>query len=63
MERLAALIDKTKNLTPAWESGAVDERSALLDYWVLEVLIVVEADTRHETGERQDCDRSAARGS
>jgi hypothetical protein len=42
MERLSKLIDKTKNLAAAWEVATVEERSTLLDYWVLEVLIVAE---------------------
>lgn len=31
-----------KTLAAAWETGTVEERSTLLDYWVLEVLMVVE---------------------
>lgn len=41
-ERLASIIHESRNLAAAWDSAGPEERRVLLDYWVLDVLIVVE---------------------
>jgi hypothetical protein len=41
-ERLEGIIHESRNLAAAWDSAGPEERRILLDYWVLDVLIVVE---------------------
>lgn len=41
-KRLEAVVHETRNLAAAWDSAGPEERRILLDYWVLDVLIVVE---------------------
>lgn len=39
--RLAGIIHESRNLAAAWKTAGPEERKILLDYWVLDVLIVV----------------------
>ncbi|HEU4629136.1 MAG TPA: recombinase family protein [Gemmatimonadaceae bacterium] len=41
-ERLEGIIHESRNLGAAWEKAGPEERRILFDYWVLDVLIVVE---------------------
>ena len=41
-ERLEAIIHESRNLAAAWDQAGPEERRILLDYWVVDVLIVVE---------------------
>jgi hypothetical protein len=41
-ERLSKVIDDTRNLAETWDKVGLDERRLLLDWWVLDVQIVVE---------------------
>ena len=41
-EGLSAIIHETRNLAAAWDHAGPEERKVLLDYWVYDVLIVVE---------------------
>ena len=41
-ERLEAIIHESRNLAAAWDKSGPEERRILLDYWVVDVLIVVE---------------------
>nr|WP_230981081.1 hypothetical protein [Gemmatimonas groenlandica] len=36
-----AVIDESRNIGDLWESSSLEQRSMILDYWVLDVLIVV----------------------
>jgi hypothetical protein len=41
-ERLTGMIDETRNLAETWDRVGLEERRILLDWWVLDVLIVLE---------------------
>ncbi len=41
-DRLSKVIDETRNLAETWDKVGLDERRLLLDWWVLDVQIVVE---------------------
>ncbi|AHG89847.1 Recombinase [Gemmatirosa kalamazoonensis] len=41
-ERLCGIIHETRNIAAAWAKSGPEERKILLDYWVYDVLIVVE---------------------
>ena len=41
-DRLTSVIDETRNLAATWDKVGLEERRVLLDWWVLDVLIVVE---------------------
>lgn len=41
-QRLQGIIKESRNLAAAWDSAGPEERRILFDYWVLDVLIVVE---------------------
>ncbi|ODT04187.1 MAG: hypothetical protein ABS52_05920 [Gemmatimonadetes bacterium SCN 70-22] len=41
-DRLSSIIHESRNLADAWETAGPEERTILLDYWVADVLIVVE---------------------
>jgi hypothetical protein len=41
-ERVSAIIHETRNLAAAWKKASPQQRKVLLDYWVLDVQIVVE---------------------
>jgi hypothetical protein len=40
--RLAAIIHETRHLAAAWDKLGLEDRKVLLDYWILDVLVVVE---------------------
>lgn len=41
-ERLAGIIHETRNIAAVWEKAGPEERKVLLDYWVDDLMIVVE---------------------
>jgi hypothetical protein len=41
-ERLSGIIHESRNLAAAWETAGPEERKILLDYWVVDVMIVSE---------------------
>jgi DNA invertase Pin-like site-specific DNA recombinase len=41
-QRLSAIIHETRNIGQIWDRCSPEDRAALLDYWVLDVLVVVE---------------------
>jgi DNA invertase Pin-like site-specific DNA recombinase len=41
-DRVEGIIHESRNLASAWDKAGPEERRILLDYWVLDVLIVVE---------------------
>ena len=41
-ERLSKIIHETRNIAAAWKKATPEDRKVLLDYWVLDVLVVVE---------------------
>lgn len=41
-DRIAAAIDETRNLADAWDAVSLEQRRAIFDWWVLDVLISVE---------------------
>lgn len=41
-ETLSAILDETRNLAETWDVAGPEERKILLDYWVLDVWIVVD---------------------
>lgn len=41
-EELSRIIGETRNLAAAWDKATPEERKMLYDYWLLDVLIVVE---------------------
>jgi DNA invertase Pin-like site-specific DNA recombinase len=40
--RLSAIIHETRNIGQVWERCTPEDRAALFDYWVLDILVVVE---------------------
>lgn len=41
-DRIAAAIDETRNLAETWDAVSLEQRRAIFDWWVLDVLISVE---------------------
>jgi len=42
LERIANTINETRDLAATWDRASLDERRILLDWWVLDVMIIVE---------------------
>ena len=40
--KLEAIIHETKNIAQVWDLCSAEDRAAILDYWVLDLLVVVE---------------------
>src|SRR5690606_38620493 len=41
-DRIASAIDETRNLAETWDAVLLEQRRAIFDWWVLDVLISVE---------------------
>jgi DNA invertase Pin-like site-specific DNA recombinase len=40
--KLATIINETKNIAQVWDRCSAEDRAAILDYWVLDLLVAVE---------------------